>query len=448
VRAPPERSTANASPASGHSGRSAEKRVPRAPGVITADAVYTIAEFKSRAGVGLGSARPGDRASRSATRVAGALCWGRTSSTSSSNPRPMNSGLPTLARACMPRVASPSTSGRAPRGTRPLANHAFTTDGSGMTVNKTKHDDHGGAVTTEAREAQKSLDFEKADVRERFIRGLEYAKRPVSRRVQDLILAADVLALTQGDRDGIVSIVDPSTADLMRVMGCSERTVYYALDDVDRRDEQWPDGCPYLTVGTKSNRARGRRDLLTVHWDRIVEDSRPSPAGLPAHSERNCKPQIAGLQNGPIAGVQTCNFAGLQPPSFSSLDPSLSKDPLTVRRKEEKDGSAMQLGPSQPSDAERLYDAYPLKAARGAAIKAIEKALRKASFDVLFKAVTSFADSAKAQSQFCPYAAKWFDEERWADDPRLWEVKPRHQSGSSRADRQQPYQDFLNRDQP
>jgi len=41
-----------AAPTNGHATRSAEKRASRAPGMIAIDAVYTIAEFKLRAGVG------------------------------------------------------------------------------------------------------------------------------------------------------------------------------------------------------------------------------------------------------------------------------------------------------------------------------------------------------------------------------------------------------------
>lgn len=64
-----------------------------------------------------------------------------------------------------------------------------------------------------------------------------------------------------------------------------------------------------------------------------------------------------------------------------------------------------------------LYMAYPRKVARGAAVKAIKKALRKEEFEFLMEAVLAYADSRDGQdSQYTPYPATWFNQERWADD--------------------------------
>lgn len=68
-----------------------------------------------------------------------------------------------------------------------------------------------------------------------------------------------------------------------------------------------------------------------------------------------------------------------------------------------------------------LYRAYPRKVARGAAIKAIKRALRKEEFEVLMEAVTEYAAAREGQDrQYTPYPATWFNQERWEDDREEW----------------------------
>ena len=68
-----------------------------------------------------------------------------------------------------------------------------------------------------------------------------------------------------------------------------------------------------------------------------------------------------------------------------------------------------------------LYKAYPRKVARGAAIRAIKRALRKEGFEVLMEAVTEYAKAREGQDrQFTPYPATWFNQERWEDDREEW----------------------------
>lgn len=77
----------------------------------------------------------------------------------------------------------------------------------------------------------------------------------------------------------------------------------------------------------------------------------------------------------------------------------------------------------RPSDCLAIYQAYPKKVGRGAALRAIAKALTKVEFAVLLEAVQKFANSPAVTSkrgtpdwQFVPYPATWFNQERWADD--------------------------------
>jgi hypothetical protein len=70
---------------------------------------------------------------------------------------------------------------------------------------------------------------------------------------------------------------------------------------------------------------------------------------------------------------------------------------------------------------ESLYDAYPRHVGKGAALKAIAKALTKVTFDVLQEAVGAYATAcASDDPQYLPYPATWFNEERWNDDRKEW----------------------------
>ncbi len=72
-------------------------------------------------------------------------------------------------------------------------------------------------------------------------------------------------------------------------------------------------------------------------------------------------------------------------------------------------------------EAERLYQAYPRTQAKGAALKAIRRALTKDTFDVLAEAVAAFAESRRGEDpQFTPHPATWFNQERWNDDRSTW----------------------------
>ena len=74
-----------------------------------------------------------------------------------------------------------------------------------------------------------------------------------------------------------------------------------------------------------------------------------------------------------------------------------------------------------------LYQAYPRKVAKGAARKAIRKALLLplekggVSFDALLDAVQEYARAKEGQeSRYIPHPATWFNAERWADDRDDW----------------------------
>ena len=72
-------------------------------------------------------------------------------------------------------------------------------------------------------------------------------------------------------------------------------------------------------------------------------------------------------------------------------------------------------------DADIIYAAYPRKVAKPAAVKAIQRALRKASPIHLLERTKAYAlATADSDPQFIPYPATWFNQQRYNDDPATW----------------------------
>lgn len=87
---------------------------------------------------------------------------------------------------------------------------------------------------------------------------------------------------------------------------------------------------------------------------------------------------------------------------------------------------------------EEIYKLYPRKRGRGAALKAIKKAIKDFGFDDLKAAVVSFAEEWKTKLangediKFCPWPQKFFNEQRYRDEP---DIAP-HQTTSTTPQKQ------------
>lgn len=76
---------------------------------------------------------------------------------------------------------------------------------------------------------------------------------------------------------------------------------------------------------------------------------------------------------------------------------------------------------SAAHQAEIIYEAYPRKVARPAAIQAIRRALQAESFDWLLKRVQRYAECVEGSSKkFIPHPATWFNQARYDDDETEW----------------------------
>lgn len=68
------------------------------------------------------------------------------------------------------------------------------------------------------------------------------------------------------------------------------------------------------------------------------------------------------------------------------------------------------------NDFQLFWDVYPRKVGRGAAQKALVKALKKATISKILSGAENYAKSGKLpEMQFIPHAATWLNQERWDD---------------------------------
>jgi hypothetical protein len=71
--------------------------------------------------------------------------------------------------------------------------------------------------------------------------------------------------------------------------------------------------------------------------------------------------------------------------------------------------------------AESIYQEYPRKTAKDNAIKAILKAMKENNPAFLLERTKAYSSAIGwKERQFIPYPAKWFNEERFNDDPEEW----------------------------
>ena len=83
--------------------------------------------------------------------------------------------------------------------------------------------------------------------------------------------------------------------------------------------------------------------------------------------------------------------------------------------------------------AEAIYQAYPRKVAKPAAIRCIAKALASPPLGIdltvwpalLLQITVRFADARKGEDpQFTPHPSTWFHQRRFEDDPATWKTEP------------------------
>jgi hypothetical protein len=120
--------------------------------------------------------------------------------------------------------------------------------------------------------------------------------------------------------------------------------------------------------------------------------------------------------------------------------PKKTKEQKPTAKATETKASKAEESRRQVRRAEELFSFYPRKVGKGAAVKAIVKALGLVEFDSLKAAVIEYRDCtsrwSKHDQQFIPHPATWFNGQHWDDDRKEWNRDGRASPGQSREERQ------------
>jgi len=118
--------------------------------------------------------------------------------------------------------------------------------------------------------------------------------------------------------------------------------------------------------------------------------------------------------------------------SIPEPEPVPEPEPEPVKVSEAK-ASSPRTPSGKPDPVEAIYQAYPRRIGRGAALKAIHKAVKRICATgqeprqaqvFLYQRVQAFARSPAGQDgEFTPYPATWFNQGRYDDDPAEWQRK-------------------------
>jgi DNA-binding transcriptional ArsR family regulator len=75
---------------------------------------------------------------------------------------------------------------------------------------------------------------------------------------------------------------------------------------------------------------------------------------------------------------------------------------------------------STSTQSEAIYEAYPKKVGRPAALRAIRRALAKHTFEFLLERTRLYAQTCNSPTEFIPNPSTWFNQERFNDEPATW----------------------------
>lgn len=173
------------------------------------------------------------------------------------------------------------------------------------------------------------------------------------------------------------------------------------------------------------------QSLIDVGW-LVVDDSGIHLPNFDRHNGQTAKQRALTSKRVAKKRSAECNGAGVteslpekrreekrEPPNGGSKTP----------RNRKKSGAA------SGSAAEVIYQEYPLKVGKPAALKAITEALKKCEFADLLASVREYAEARRmpdgSVAEYTPYPQKWFNQEMWNDDRSAWRPKSTssHQRG-------------------
>ena len=162
--------------------------------------------------------------------------------------------------------------------------------------------------------------------------------------------------------------------------------------------------------------------------DRMESERQKQAEFRTEQAEKGRKGALARWKNGSGHASAIAAAMPVPLPEQWPNDGSPSPSPSPISNKEETP-----IAPKGASDeakaksreieeqANAIYEAYPRKTAKPAALKAIRKALAKHPFDFLLSCANRYTIARAGQDPtYTPYPATWFNREQFKDDPATW----------------------------
>ena len=209
----------------------------------------------------------------------------------------------------------------------------------------------------------------------------------------------------------------------------SERTVRRAL----ARAEEL--GYLERTVKGKSGRGRNSADVYRL---RLPDDARQPDSQMSADDDSTTgQPNVhdsapirgpSGVHQSPSTTGHFETTTGHFPTTTGHFDPDhqtpgcpptsstslVTPDPFTPEL--QKTPSPRAAKPSEPTGFDDFWQTYPRRQGKAAAIKAYEKALRRADVEEILAAAHRYATDPNREDQFTAHPTTWLNQDRWLDD--------------------------------
>ena len=220
------------------------------------------------------------------------------------------------------------------------------------------------------------------------------------------------------DKPEIVRMADILGVDQNAVVGACLRLWIWA-------DQQTSTGCALSVTRKWLNRLMQLDDaadaLIDVGWLSGV-DGDLTLTNFSRHNGKPAKTRAQAAQRMKKSRSECCA------PSATNV---AQKAQPEKRREEKRRGNNIKPASKQHqtsikpastvADIEAIYQAYPRRVGKQAALKAIEKARDHISYSELLAAVTEYAAAVSgSDKQYIPHPATWFNNRRWEDDRSEW----------------------------
>lgn len=179
-----------------------------------------------------------------------------------------------------------------------------------------------------------------------------------------------------------------------------------------------PDGSGVTTDDTPNGDGGASPDVTSEVGSGATHDDTPEPTGVTpdvtADVEFGVSPVVAvGVSSGDVQNVlpslrkenvlSSCSTA----PQLNLIEPPAPESKSKLASK-----------PGDPDGFVEFWEIYPRRVARGTAVKAYAKALKKADAAVIREGARRYAESRRGKEpEFTAHAASWLNAERWADEP-------------------------------